>query len=85
MNAGQRLHGAVPGDWADEGACKGKGDVMVPAAETIEAVEAARAICRGCPVRQPCLDFAVANQEPMGIWGGKTRRQRRRIAAGVPA
>jgi WhiB family redox-sensing transcriptional regulator len=29
----------------------------------------ARALCRECPVRQMCLDYAMAN-EAFGIWGG---------------
>lgn len=29
--------------------------------------------CRSCPVRQECLEFALASPwEPAGIWGGLT-------------
>ncbi|WP_411194679.1 WhiB family transcriptional regulator [Rhodococcus jostii] len=27
-------------------------------------------ICRACPVLQKCRDYAVAANEPHGIWGG---------------
>lgn len=34
-------------------------------------------ICRGCPVREECLQ-AVINHPARGIWGGTTETQRRR-------
>jgi WhiB family redox-sensing transcriptional regulator len=30
----------------------------------------ARAICRACVVRLQCLSYAIAADEPYGIWGG---------------
>lgn len=33
-------------------------------------------VCRGCSVRQRCLDFAIENDIRDGIWGGMTSRQR---------
>ncbi len=39
--------------------------------------EAARAVCTGCPAREPCLAYALANPELVGIWGGTTNRERR--------
>ena len=38
----------------------------------------AKAICVGCPVKEPCLDFALEHGE-IGIWGGTTGDDRRRI------
>ncbi len=38
----------------------------------------ARAICRACPVQQACLEYALAVQEPHGIWGGLNELERRR-------
>lgn len=40
-------------------------------AESPAAVEEAKAMCGPCPVRQLCLDEAVARQEPWGVWGGQ--------------
>lgn len=40
--------------------------------------DAAKAICRACPVRQPCLAYALARHEPHGIWGGTTAAERNR-------
>lgn len=45
--------------------------------------ERAKRICRVCRVRSECLRFAVALDEPYGIWGAMTPRERRWIAADV--
>jgi hypothetical protein len=42
-----------------------------------ETAEPARQICAGCPVRQPCLDYALSHGITHGIWGGLTERDRR--------
>jgi WhiB family transcriptional regulator, redox-sensing transcriptional regulator len=39
----------------------------------------AKAVCQGCVVREDCLEYALANGEKFGIWGGYSERQRRRI------
>lgn len=39
----------------------------------------ARALCRACPVRQECLEYALAVQETHGIWGGLNELERRRL------
>ena len=40
----------------------------------------AKAVCASCPVRQDCLEMAIANNERYGIWGGMTDLERRRFA-----
>ena len=37
------------------------------------------AICRVCPVRTECLNFAITTGQPEGIWGGTTPSQRRSL------
>jgi WhiB family redox-sensing transcriptional regulator len=39
----------------------------------------AKEVCRGCVVRIECLEFAIANSEKFGIWGGMSERERRRV------
>jgi WhiB family transcriptional regulator, redox-sensing transcriptional regulator len=34
-------------------------------------LELARAYCRPCPLREPCLAGAVERGEPHGVWGGE--------------
>jgi hypothetical protein len=38
-----------------------------------------RKFCNRCPVRAKCLEFALANNEPFGMWGGKTPDERKRM------
>lgn len=40
-------------------------------AELPQDVEAAKALCRGCPLRVECLDGALERGEPWGVWGGE--------------
>jgi len=42
-------------------------------------VEAARRICANCPVKEPCLEYALAFRIDHGVWGGCSERERRRI------
>ncbi|MEN3314529.1 MAG: WhiB family transcriptional regulator, redox-sensing transcriptional regulator, partial [Acidimicrobiaceae bacterium] len=39
----------------------------------------AKGICGACSVREQCLEYALANREADGVWGGATERERRRI------
>ena len=39
----------------------------------------AKRVCSGCSVRAECLEFALANDERFGIWGGLSERERRRL------
>jgi WhiB family redox-sensing transcriptional regulator len=38
----------------------------------------AKRICSGCEVRPQCLEYALANDERFGIWGGMSERERRK-------
>ena len=40
-------------------------------AESPADVEAAKALCQGCPVRAECLAGAKERREPWGVWGGE--------------
>lgn len=42
-------------------------------------VEVARRVCADCPVREPCLEYALAHRIDHGVWGGCSERERRRI------
>jgi WhiB family redox-sensing transcriptional regulator len=38
----------------------------------------ARRVCAACPVRRPCLEWAVATGQRYGVWGGLSDRERKR-------
>ena len=73
------LLGAVPErTWQRQANCMGVDpDLFFPerGASTREAKE----VCRGCVVREDCLEYALTNSEKFGIWGGLSERERRRI------
>ena len=64
--------------WQDQANCLGVDpDLFFPerGASTREAKE----VCKGCIVRGECLEYALANGEKFGIWGGLSERERRRL------
>ncbi len=65
--------------WRDRGRCKGApADVFYPEGDE-EPGDEAKAICDTCPVREACLEYAVSSREKIGVWGGYTARERRRL------
>lgn len=43
------------------------------------ATNRALEICRDCPVRVQCLSYAMNNNEMLGVWGGTTPSERKRM------
>jgi len=43
------------------------------------SLRSAISLCKICPVRSLCLEFALVNDEKHGIWGGVNTRQRARL------
>ena len=39
----------------------------------------AKKVCSSCEVRAECLEYALANDERFGIWGGLSERERRKL------
>lgn len=74
--------------WQAKAACRGpQAAVFFPPShferkdEKLGREERAKAICAQCPVRQPCLEYALDIREPHGIWGGLNEAQRKAILA----
>jgi WhiB family redox-sensing transcriptional regulator len=64
--------------WRQKAACRGLDpEIFYPASE--DDAEPAKAVCSSCPVRMPCLEYALNNREHDGIWGGASEKERRRI------
>ena len=70
---------AKPTDWQRHGNCVGVDpDLFFPERGDNAAVAQAKAVCRGCSVRQACLEFSNSDPiEPLGVWGGKGAEERR--------
>jgi len=65
--------------WQNHAACNDPAvaDVFFP--DKGGTTREAKRICAGCPVREPCLQYALDNDERYGVWGGLSERQRRRL------
>jgi WhiB family transcriptional regulator, redox-sensing transcriptional regulator len=69
-----------PEFWREGAACADRPEVdFFPASEAGEDVRRAKAICASCPVIDDCLAFAIETNQPDGIWGGHTAKERIRI------
>ena len=72
--------------WQAKAACRGpQSSIFFPPSnferkdDRVEREERAKAICAGCSVRRPCLDYAIRIREPHGIWGGLNEIERRSL------
>jgi WhiB family redox-sensing transcriptional regulator len=70
--------------WQVRAACRGPhASIFFPPAQFERKEEKhgrelkAKAICAQCPVREPCLAYALRIREPHGIWGGMSESERR--------
>lgn len=43
----------------------------------------AKNVCARCPFTRECLEYAMVNMEPEGVWGGLTHMERRRLRRNV--
>jgi WhiB family redox-sensing transcriptional regulator len=64
--------------WRMLGACRGL-DAGIFYPDTDEDAAIAKQVCEECGVRAACLEHALASREKVGVWGGATERERRRI------
>jgi WhiB family redox-sensing transcriptional regulator len=71
------LAATVP-EWVSRGACAlVDPEVFFPPKGA--SAEPAKRVCRSCEVRADCLDYALANREPHGVWGGLSEPERRAL------
>ncbi|MET8403625.1 WhiB family transcriptional regulator [Streptomyces sp900116325] len=75
--------------WQADAACRGMDSSVFfsPHGERGRArrrrEEAAREICRSCPVSSPCGLFADDSRQFYGVWGGYTAAERNERAPGA--
>lgn len=69
-----------PRPWTEQALCtQVDGDLFFP--EMGGSTAEAKAVCRKCPVRVECLEWALDHHERYGVWGGLSERERRRLSA----
>ena len=65
-------------EWRNQAACSGlPTKLFYP--ERGDRAPTARAVCRGCPVSDDCLEYAFREDVRHGIFGGKTEDERQSI------
>jgi WhiB family redox-sensing transcriptional regulator len=79
----------VSGSWWADAACRGQDASVFFApgyfekrAEKLAREAVAKAICARCPVRVPCLEYALGTRDPHGVWGGLNEMERRAVLRG---
>ncbi len=65
-------------DWRAHALCGSTNPDLFFAVGAVEHKQA-KQICRECPVRSECLEYAMQAPVDHGIWGGLTERERRRF------
>ena len=64
--------------WMLEAKCRGRTPQDFFPSDGV-GVEQARRVCADCPVKEPCLEYALTYRIDHGVWGGASERERRRI------
>ncbi len=65
-------------DWMHDGICRDYPPATFFPSDGV-GVDIARKLCATCPVKQPCLEYALTERIDHGVWGGCSERERRRI------
>ena len=70
-------------DWRHVAACRDEDpELFFPIGNTGPAllqIEEAKSVCRRCPVREECLQFALESGQDAGVWGGLSEDERRAL------
>jgi WhiB family redox-sensing transcriptional regulator len=65
----------APSAWQSQALCAQTGaDFFFP--EPGSSVREAKRICGMCDMRAACLEYALANDERFGVWGGLSEKER---------
>lgn len=65
-------------EWREKANCKGLNPELFHPGRGEDSYQAI-AVCAGCLVIEQCLHYAMSNSIKVGIYGGKSERQRRMI------
>jgi WhiB family redox-sensing transcriptional regulator len=59
-------------DWERDAGCRSAAvSPHLFFSEDLGEIAAAKRICAACPVMAACLEQAIHNEEPWGVWGGQ--------------
>lgn len=74
-------------DWRHAAACRDLDpDLFFPegtAGPALRQADEAKRMCQSCPVRTPCLRFALRHALNAGVWGGLTPAERGMVRRSV--
>jgi WhiB family transcriptional regulator, redox-sensing transcriptional regulator len=70
-------------DWQQQALCREVGpELFFPGKGESELSQAAKKVCEHCQVVAECLEYAVTfGDNPVGVWGGKTEQELRKLRA----
>ncbi|MDQ2729611.1 MAG: WhiB family transcriptional regulator [Actinomycetota bacterium] len=67
--------------WRRAAACRDEDpQLFFPVGSTgmaADQIQQAKTVCAACPVRSPCLTFALTSNQEFGVWGGCDEDERR--------
>jgi len=67
-------------NWRERARCKGADpSTFYPENDEDPVAAEAKFICETCVVREYCLEYAITAREKIGVWGGYTAKERRRL------
>ncbi|WP_406010726.1 WhiB family transcriptional regulator [Streptomyces sp. NBC_00637] len=76
-------------DWREHAECRHEDpDLFFPIGTSGPALlqtEQAKAVCRRCPVREQCLEWAMETDQTLGVWGGTGENERRALKRRIRA
>jgi WhiB family redox-sensing transcriptional regulator len=73
-------------DWGSAVCASTDPEIFYPEQGGKQVIMRAKRVCNGpddgapCPIRDACLEYALANDEPEGVWGGLGRAERVAVA-----
>jgi len=77
------VHAETDSSWRRDAACQYISPALFfpngTTGQAIEEIDAAKAVCRACPVTDACLEFAMSTHQQYGVWGGTDEEERRRL------
>jgi WhiB family redox-sensing transcriptional regulator len=69
----------IGAEWMADGSCRDYPSALFFPRDG-QGVIVAQQICATCPVSTECLRYALDHHIDHGVWGGRSERERRRLA-----